>query len=232
MRRLFRRGDFVDNGLSGSARIFRSQYRSSHNDVIRTRFNGFRWSRDARLVIVFCGCPIFRFGPHTWCHDQEFAPAGFANRSRFLHGGYDAVHTNLFCKPRQLHDSALRRSANSNFLHGFLVHARKNRHSKQTRPVSPHRHSSADGLDRRFKHALATQRMHVYKLYAGHGRGGKHRSSNCIRNVVEFQVEKNTRSQRRNFFHCSGSRRRKQLIPDLKHPDKIGNLFCEFQGRG
>src|ERR1700676_1133381 len=90
-RRLLGSGDFVDDGLGGSARIFRGEDGPADNDEVRTGFDGFRWTRGARLVIVFWRRAIFLFGPHAWCDNQEFPAAGFANRPRFLHRCDDTV---------------------------------------------------------------------------------------------------------------------------------------------
>jgi hypothetical protein len=49
---------------------------------------------------------------------------------------------------------------------------------------------------------------------------------------VEFQIEKDTRSQLRHLPHRFRSRAGEQLQADFEHADKIGYLSGKFYGRG
>ena len=95
-------------------------------------------------------------------------------------------------------------------------------------PVGTHRDSSADCLDGCRHHCVPPEGVHINELHTGHSRSGEHRSRNCIWNVVEFQVKKDARAQRSNLFHRCRAGSRKKLVPDFKHPNKVGNLFCKL----
>ena len=100
---------------------------------------------------------------------------------------------------------------------------------EQARPVRAHRLARTNRLHRRVQHRVASERVHVYKLHSGHGRARQHGAGNGIRNIVEFQIEKNARPQCGNFPHSRRTRRGKKLAANLEHSDKIGNLLREFQ---
>ncbi len=80
--------------------------------------------------------------------------------------------------------------------------------------------------------ASAAKRVHVDELHSAQRRRGEHGAGNGVRNVVEFQVEKNAGAERCDFFNGGGTRSRKELVADLEHTDKIGDLLCEFQRSG
>ena len=97
-------------------------------------------------------------------------------------------------------------------------------------PVSTHRDARADRLHRCLQHGAASQCVHIHKLHAGHRGRRKNRTCDRIRDVVEFQIQKDAGTQRGNFFHRRGPRGRKQLVADLEHTYEIADLFCKFCG--
>ena len=99
-------------------------------------------------------------------------------------------------------------------------------------PVRAHWHASADGLRRGFEHGVAAERVHIDELHASHGCGDRTAPATVFGNVVEFQVEKNARAKRRDFFNCGGASGCEELVADFEHADQIGDLLCEFQRSG
>ena len=124
---------------------------------------------------------------------EELSATRFANRFCFLNRGNNTVHSRFFGKLRQLHNECFRYAADSDFFHRFVVHARQKSHGEQARSIGSHRDSGADGLHGRLEHGLSAERVDVEKLDASHRRRRKHRSGNCVWNVVEFQIEKDAR---------------------------------------
>ena len=199
--------------------------------IVTERANRFGGSCFPRLVFGFgFHCGILR--ANAGRHDQELAATSLSNRPGFLHRSNDTVNANLFCELRELHDAKFWRAPNSDFLHGLLVHARQDGYSKKSGPVGAHGDSGADGLHGGFEHGSAAERVDVDKLHSRHGRRRKYGTGNGVGNVVEFQVEKNARAERSDFFNGGGARSGEELVADLEHTDKIGNLLCEFQCRG
>ena len=74
--------------------------------------------------------------------------------------------------------------------------------------------------------------MNIHELHTRDRRRGKHRPRDCVGDVVEFQVEKNVRSQLRHLADGFGPRRSKELAANLEHADKIRHLLGELQRRG
>ena len=67
--------------------------------------------------------------------------------------------------------------------------------------------------------------MHIHQLHARQRRGGQHCSRNGVRNVVEFQIQKDVRAKLRNLPHRLRSSSGEELAADLEHAYKIGDLF-------
>src|SRR5208337_4970225 len=74
--------------------------------------------------------------------------------------------------------------------------------------------------------------MHIDELHARHGRRGKYSSRHRVGNVVEFQIEKNARSQLRHLADRFGSSGCEQLAANFEHADKIRHLLVEVQRCG
>src|SRR5208337_3253794 len=74
--------------------------------------------------------------------------------------------------------------------------------------------------------------MHIDELHARHGRRGKYSSRHRVGNVVEFQIEKNARSQLRHLADRFGSSGCEQLAANFEHADKIRHLPGEVQRCG
>src|SRR6266849_3502494 len=91
---LFGGGDFVHDGLRGGAGIGGGEDGPAHDQKIGARANRFAGSCGAGLIVVL-GARGFVLWPYAGRNNQEVAPAGFANRSRFLHGGHDTINPGI-----------------------------------------------------------------------------------------------------------------------------------------
>lgn len=224
---LFCGGDFVDYGLGGGAWVGSGGDGAAYDQEVGAGFDGFGGSCGAGLVIGSSGRAVAGVcdGAHAGSHDQKIAAAGFANRARFLHAGDNAIHSGGFCKLREFHDARFRRTADSYFAHGFLIHARQHRDGEQARTISAHRLTRTDCLRRGVQHRASTEGVYVDQLNARHGRGRQNRASDGVRNVVEFQIEKNARAERGNFLDRGRTGSGEKLAADFEHADEIGNLF-------
>src|SRR6266850_3612255 len=226
---LFRGGDFVDDGLRRRARIRCGKNGPAHHNKIGTCANRLGGTCLPGLIVLLGGRSLF-FRPHAGRHDQKIPSAGLPDGARFLHGCHYAIHAGAFRELRQLHHAQFRRAADAHLFHRFLIHARQNRHRKQSWPVRPHRHAGADGLYRCFEHGFSAKRMDVHELHAAHRRRREHGAGNGVGNVVKFQVEEHARAQGRDFFDCCRPCRREELVADFEHAYKIGDLLGELHG--
>jgi len=223
-------GDFVNDRLRCGAWVGGGQDWAAYDKKISARFDGFGGRCGAGLIVVFhCGGILAR--PDAWSHDQEIAAAGFSNGAGFLDTGDYTVHTGRFRQLRELHDARLRWAADSHFTHGFLIHAGQDCHRKQPGTIRSHWLACADSLHRRVEHGVAAESVHVDQLHPGHGGARKHGARDGVRNIVEFQVEKNAGTKRRHFADRGGTCRSEQLVADFEHADKIGYLFGKFDRR-
>jgi hypothetical protein len=82
-----------NNRIRGSDRIRRAGNRPSHNQIIRSRYDGARRGRNASLVVSGGGG-----GPNPWCNYQEPGAARLSNGGDFPRRGHHAIQS---CTLRQ-----------------------------------------------------------------------------------------------------------------------------------
>src|SRR5437016_1243989 len=228
LRKLFRGGNFFDDSLCCRPRIGRRKNGPANHEEIGAGAKRFGRRGFPGLVFGF-GFRRRIFRANAGRHNQEITAASFADRLGFLDRSDHAIDTGFFCNLRQFHDTEFGTASDPHFLHGLLIHARQDGDRQEARPVGAHRNAGTDGLRRGFEHGRAAERVHVDELHPGHRRRGKHGAGNGVGYVVEFQVEKNAGAQGSNFLYRRRTRGRKELVANLEHAHKIGNLLCELR---
>ena len=123
---LFCGGDFVDYRLRGRTRIGGSEDWAAHDEKIGAGTNRLLGRSFPRLI-VGCGLHVGVFWPHAGGDDEKAVTARFANGFGFLNGSYHAIHSSFFGKQCKFDDPRLRRAADTDFFHCFMVHAGENR---------------------------------------------------------------------------------------------------------
>src|SRR6185436_1928729 len=71
-------------------------------------------------------------------------------------------------------------------------------------------------------HFETAGRVHIEQLQAGKFSSRSNRPCDCIRNVVIFEIEKNTGAECGDFAHSFGSGRSEKVNIDFEHADQIG----------
>jgi len=228
---LFRGGDFVDDFQRSSARIGSGKNGASHDDEIRSRFDGVARSGGACLVILHARIG-FVLGTNPRRDNQEFAPTRFTDGFGFLHRGNHAIDARCLRQLGQFDRARLRCAGDADFTNGFLVHAGQDGHGKQAGPVCAHGHACADGLNCRAEHGDSAEGVDVEQLNAGHSGRSEHRASDGVGNVMKFQVEENVRAELRDLPDGFGPGGSEQLAANFEHADYVRQLFGELDSGG
>jgi hypothetical protein len=207
--------NFLIDGKSGIARIFRSGDGTSDYEIVRAGASRLRRSGNARLVL--------RRGitrPHPRNHNQEFRSAGAADGSRFPGRAYDSVEPRLFRQARQGNYARRHRTQYSHTPQRLRVQTCKQSNAEQRRRIL----FACKSFARRAHHGQSSGCMDVHHAHTGKFCGSRHCAGNRIRNVVILQVEENIGTKTRQLSNSLRALGGKELFANLEKADHAAEL--------
>jgi hypothetical protein len=202
-------GNFLDDLCTRQKRIFRGCDRTSDHQVIRSSESGFRWCRDSGLIL---GARSRR--PHSRNQDNEVPATNLADCPDFVSRGHDPIHTRFLGQFSELDCPFPERANNAHLTKALLVVTGKHGHCEQFWRIfmpcqgaasSSHHFGSSEGVER--------QQTHLGKL-----RRRSDGPGDCVRDIMEFQVQEYPRDQLCELPDRSRAMSREQLASDLDQP--------------
>jgi hypothetical protein len=189
-------GDFVRDGLSGSAWISSSCDGAADDEEICARASGLRRSGDAGLIV--CGGAR---GPDGGNQSEEIRSAGAADRGNLLRRGDNAIEARFSCEQGQSNRSGANSSYQADATHGRRVQTCQYCDAQQRGPASVSSESFA-GRTHHSQTAGSVERKEADSRESG---SGNNCPSDGVRNIVEFQVKEDFSASGCELLNCPGS---------------------------